>query len=268
VALDGWRLLRAGSGPGAVLGVDFTQAQVRAQANFGDLAPNMPDEYAVWGTDETAWPSSAGAPRTHLDTWLHHSRGFGAEVRGVLGFCAGATLACSLAGSLATASGVAVPVVLFDPVTVAAWTLVDQFDEALTRMVAIAGEPAVRAARLVHSDRVDERDLAALATLLARRYAAVAGPACADQGIPDSITDQLCQRVETNLRFLAMCATAAFGTPEPAALVLSRDHVVPPALRGAREVRLDVGQNELLADPDAARVAAGVLAGDLTADRP
>jgi hypothetical protein len=268
VAVDGWRLLRVGSGPGAVLGVDFTQAQVRAQANFGDLAPHLPDEYAVWGTDESAWPATAGSPRAHLAAWLGRSCELGTAVRGVLGFCASASLACSLAGRVAETVGLAPPVVLFDPVTVGAQTLVDQFDEALSRMVTVAGEAAVHAARVHHSDRVGERDLAELATLLARRYAAVAGPACADQGIPATITDQLCQRVETNLRFLAMCATAGFEPPEPAVLVLSRGHGVPPALCGGREVRLDVGQNELLADPYAARVAAEVLAGDLTADRP
>lgn len=244
-----------------MLCVDFTLAKVRAQANFGDLAPGLPGEYAVWGTDETGWPTSAGAPGKQLAQWLDRGGDSAAPVRAVLGFCG----AASLATTLASAVGSAPQVVLFNPVTVNGQTMVDQFDASLRRVAGTVDEAALRAAR---ADLPTSGDLDELGTLLARRYAAVAGAACAAQGVPPSIVDQLCQRVETNLRYLALCATASLDTARPTLLVLSRDHAGSPAqLRGVPEVRVDATQNELLSHPDAARAVAGVLAGELAGDR-
>jgi hypothetical protein len=258
VGIHGWRLLRAGSGPGAVLSVDFTLAKVRAQANFGDLAPALPAEYPVWATDETSWPSSAGLAGEQVKAWLRTGTEVAAPVSGVLGFCASASLAGALAGRLAEAGGSTPPVVLFDPVTVGAQTLLDQFDAAMRRMRPSTGESAVPD---------PPTDLSALATLLADRYAATATEVCAGQGVPASIIDQLCRRVETNLRFLTLCATAGLGPRSADLLVLSREHEVPPPLRGVRAVRIDATQNELLAHPDAARATADVLAASLTGER-
>jgi hypothetical protein len=261
VALDGWRLLRPGSGPGVLLSIDFTLAKVRAQANFGDLARLLPDGPAVWGTGETCWPVAAGSPGAQLEHWLRRSRGFGGEVRAVLGFCAGASLARALAGRLAESGDPAPTVVLLDPVAANAQTMIDQCEMAVRRIATAPGAAAPL-------DLPGADDLDALATLLTERYAAVAAPVCAAQGVPPAIIEQLRERMETNLRYLALCATAGTGSTGAAVLILSRDHVPPPAMRGDREVRLDVGQNELLADPDAAVAIADALAGDLTPGKP
>jgi hypothetical protein len=308
VTLDGWRLLRPGSGPGVVLSVDFTLARVRAQANFGDLARLLPEGPAVWGTGETCWPAASGSPTVQLEHWLRRSRDFGGEVRAVLGFCAGASLARALAERLADGGAPAPAVILLDPVAANAQTMIDQCDVAVRRIAAPPGggphgatppgatlpgatlpgatlpdsalpgealpdsalpDPTLPDSTLpALSEPPDAVDLDVLATQLTERYAAVAAPICAAQGVPPSITEQLCQRVEINLRYLALCATAGPGATAAALLVLSRDHVPPPGMLGDREVRLDLGQNELLGDADAALAVAGALAGDLASGRP
>jgi hypothetical protein len=262
VTIDGWRLLRPGSAPGAVLTIDFTLARVRAQANFGDLARLLPEGPAVWGTDESCWPATGGPPGRQLEQWLSRSRGFGGGVRGVLGFCAGASLAGALAAGLG-GDGPVPPVVLLDPVAADAQTMIDACGDATRRMAGTGG--AAGLAALPDPRAAD--DLDGLATLLTEGYAAVAAPVCAAQRIPQPIVAQLRQRVGTHLRYLALCATAALDRAGVAVLVLSRDHAVPARLRGAREVRLAAGQNELLADPGAALAVAGALAGAVPADR-
>lgn len=268
MTLDGWRLLRPGSGQGVVLSVDFTLARVRAQANFGDLARLLPEGPAVWGTGETCWPAASGNPTDQLEHWLRRSRDFGGEVRAVLGFCAGASLARALADRLTGGGDPAPAVILLDPVAANAQTMIDQCDVAVRRIAAPPGGPSSGAVLPDPPELPDAVDLDVLATLLTERYAAVAAPICAAQGVPPAITEQLCQRVETNLRYLALCATADPPATAPALLVFSRDHVPPAGMRGGREVRLDVGQNELLADADVALAVAGALAGDLAAGRP
>jgi hypothetical protein len=83
----------------------------------------------------------------------------------------------------------------------------------------------------------------------------VARKALGEQGVPDSIAADLCARVAANLRYLAMCRAAGLDGLRPDLVVLSRDHELPPALAGSPQVRLDVGQDQLLAEPAAARAA-------------
>lgn len=260
--LDGWRRLRPGSTPGVILAVDFTLAKVRAQATFDDLARLLPDGPAIWCTDGSGWPATAGDPAAHLRQWLAHTRalaGLGA-VRGVLGFCAGAPLAGALTGALAAGTaqrGQAPPLVLLDPTEPDAQTLVQTADAAMRTMSAEPGPVPPGTG-----------DLGRLATLLTERYAAAAGPVCAAQGVPPAIADQLTRRVGTHLRYLALSATAVTGNADAALLVLSRDHEVPARLGGTPHVRLDVGQNELLTASGAARAIADALAATTSAEGP
>jgi hypothetical protein len=248
VPLTGWRLLRAGAGSEAVLGVDFTQARVRAQAGFAQLAPMLPELYAVWGTTEEGW-QLPGDPAARLSGWLAASAALPA--RAVLGYCAGASLACALARHLA-----APDLVLFDPSVAGPLTLYHQFDAALGSLAAVLTEAEVTAARDAarrEADRAD--DLDALAAALAGRYAALARPACASQGVPASIADQMCARLATHLGYFALSAAAELTYPADTLVVLSADH--DPPLRGGRVVRLPVGRDALLG----ARAAADLLAG-------
>lgn len=214
------------------MAVDFTLAKVRAQANFGDLAPHLPGDWAVWGSDETGWPAAPGDPATHLAGWRARTAALG-NFHAVLGFCAGAALAGALAGPDRR-------LVLFDPVDVDARTIAGHYAAAVRRMGAEPGaEPGA-----------DADDLA-------ERYAVVARKTLGEQGVPDSIAADLCARVAANLRYLAMGRAAGLGGLAPDLVVLSRDHELPPVLQGRPQLRLDVPQENLLADPAAARAAVG-----------
>ena len=229
MSIRGWRLLSGATSAWTVVAVDFTLAKVRAQANFGDLAPHLPADCAVWGSDETGWPAARGDAREHLAEWRERTAALG-TFHTVLGFCAGAALAGSLAGDAR--------LVLFDPVAVSSPTIAEHYAAAVSRMGA---EPDA-------SPDADADDLA-------ERYAVVARKALGDQGVPDSIAVALCARVAANLRYLDMCRVAGIDGHQPDLVVLSRDHELPAVLDKSPQVRLDVAQEQLLAEPAAARAA-------------
>ncbi|WP_433200164.1 hypothetical protein ACQP00_28275 [Dactylosporangium sp. CS-047395] len=230
MAIGGWRLLSSASKARTVVAVDFTLAKVRAQANFGDLAPHLPGDCAIWGTDETGWPTGPGDPREHLAAWRERSAALG-NFHTALGFCAGGALAGALAGPGGR-------LVLFDPVAVTARTIAEHYADAVRRMGA---EP--------------EPEPGGDADELAERYGVVARKVLGEQGVPDSIAGELCARVGANLRYLAMCRAAGLDGLAPDLVVLSRDHELPAALADRPQLRLDVPQERLLAEPGAARAA-------------
>lgn len=234
MAIGGWRLLSgAATSARTIVAVDFTLAKVRAQAGFGDLAPHLPADCAVWGSDETGWPATPGDAREHLAEWRERASALG-NVRAVLGFCAGAALAGSLAGRSARDARV----VLFDPVAVSSRTIAEHYAAAVRRMGAEPDAPP----------DADADDLAG-------RYAVVARKALGEQGVPDSIAAELCARVAANLRYLAMCRAAGLDGLRPDLVVLSRDHELPAVLANSPQMRLDVAQEQLLAEPAAAGAA-------------
>ncbi|GAA3287774.1 hypothetical protein GCM10020218_052030 [Dactylosporangium vinaceum] len=215
------------------MAVDFTLAKVRAQAGFGDLAPHLPGDCALWATDETGWPATPGDPHAHVAAWRDRAAGLG-NFHAVLGFCAGG----ALAGALAPAGA---RLVLFDPVLVSSRTIAEHYADAVRRT---GTEPDP----IPDAGAADAEDLAA-------RYAVVARKVLGDQGVPDSIIEQLGGRVAVNLRYLAMSRAAGYDNLRPDLLVLSRDHEVPAALAGAPAVRLEATQEQLLAAPAAAAAA-------------
>lgn len=229
MAIGGWRLLSSASSARTVAAVDFTLAKVRAQANFADLAPHLPADCAVWASDETGWPAVPGDARAHLAEWRDRTAALG-NFHAVLGFCAGA----ALAGSLSQHARL----VLFDPVDVSSQTIVEHYAGAVRRMGASPDAMA----------DVDADDLA-------ERYAVVARKALGEQGVPDSIAADLCARVASHLRYLAMCRAAGLEGLRPDLVVLSRHHELPAALAGSPLLRLDVPQERLLAEPATARAA-------------
>ncbi|MEE6260941.1 hypothetical protein [Plantactinospora sonchi] len=270
MAFDGWRALRPGDGP-VLLGVDFSTARSRTVAGFADLAALLPEPYAVWGTDESTWRdvgrSPDDPPGAALSDWLDRTAPTVGEPGGLLGYCAGAALAGALARRLAQGRPTAPPVVLLDPSTVTAETLYDQFNSALDGIAGVLPEAEVRAARTAGRDDMSELlELPRLAARLSDRYAALARPACAAQGVPATIADQLCGRVDTYLRYLLLSSAAPLDVPDTALVVLSATHE-PPPLPGVRQVRLDVPRERLLAEPRVAEVTVRALVGAPLAGR-
>lgn len=226
---DAWRLVRGGAAP--VLCVDFTQARVREQAGFADLA--LPENFELWGTDEGAWETDTIPPAPVEN------------VAGVLGYCAGGALACVLANR----TGTRPPVVLFDPVAVGPLQLFKQVNKSLAGLEAPP----------VDQSAFTTANLWTLADELSDHYATVAGPVCAERRIPESITAQLCDRVSGYLRYLVRSSTAGFDYDGPILVVLSEWQKLPDALGNRPVVRVPVMTAEVLAYPEAAEAAAEAL---------
>jgi hypothetical protein len=251
-----WRLLRAGEGAPAVLCVDYSQTQARAEATFHDLAAALPAPYPVWGTDEGAWRDE-DLPAEPVGA-----------IAGILGFCAGASLACAMAERVARRTGTPPPVVLFDPWVVAAAALLHEFDRAIDGVAAgMASErlDTAKAAAREHLSEYADRSgprLAPMAGALADRYAALARPVCAAQRVPERIIDQLCARTRSYLDYLVRSASVPLRCP-PRTLVVTSDGFEAPPISGPHRVlRLDVDHDGLLAAAEATAALARVLSGD------
>jgi hypothetical protein len=257
-----WRLLRAGDDAPAVLCVDYSQTQARAEATFHDLATALPARYPVWGTDEGAWRDE-DLPAEPV-----------AEIAGILGFCAGASLACALADRVARRTGPPPPLVLFDPWAVTAAALLHEFGRAVEGVAAgvaperlDAAKAEVRELLSDYADRSGPR-LAPLADALADHYAALARPACAAQRVPERIVDQLCARTRGFLDYLVRSASVPLRCPAPALVVTAAGFEPPPVSGPHRVLHLDVDHPGLLAAPEATATVARVLDGDAEVGQP
>lgn len=264
-----------------MLSIDFTFAKVRGQAGFADLAPQLPEGYTTWGTDETAWAAQPGSQVAQLEAWLDRGCAVDAPVRAIFGFCGAAALAPVLARRLADPQPPAV--VLFDPIVVGPQNMIDQTVDSLRQL---AGPHAVDEAEVLaetslangghnHNQAPDldrgssgtdglpaDLDLTELATQLTRHYTIRAEQVGAAKSIRPSTVADLCRRFEAYLRYLALCGAAwSARRIQPDLIALSRDHDVPEELAGTPVVRVDTTQHVLLGHPDAARAAAAVLTG-------
>lgn len=250
-----------------MLSIDFTFAKVRGQAGFADLAPQLPEGYATWGTDESAWITGPGPLATQLETWLDRGCAVDAPVRAILGFCGAAALAPVLAHRLAQPEAPAV--VLFDPIVVGPQNMIDQTVDSLRQLAGatataesdlLAGVPQLESGSTGPDG--GPTDLGELATCLTRHYSTRAAEVGAAKAIRASTVADLCRRFEAYLRYLALCAAAwSAERVTPDLIALSRDHDAPEVLSGTPVVRVDATQHVLLGHPDAARAAAEVLTG-------
>lgn len=239
-----------------MLSIDFTVAKVRGQASFVDLAPQLPEGFGMWGTDEDAW-SGSGDLRTQLDAWLGHGSPVEAPVRAIFGFCGAAALACALAHRLAAPQPPAV--VLFDPVEVGPRNMLAQLTDSLRQL---AGGRESDFDIGISVDDIDHRDVGELAETLTKHYTVRAAEVGAARSIRPATMADLCRRFESYLRYLALC-TAAWSLERvpPSRIVLSRGHGVPADMADVPAVPVDATEHVLLGHPEAARVATEVLVG-------
>ena len=120
-----------------MLTIDFTVAKVRGQAGFADLAPLLPDGFAVWGTDQDPWSAGAGRsanPARCVACSRQPNRFPGARDLRLL---RGASLACALARRLGGPHPPAV--VLFDPAVIGPLNMLAQLTDSLRQLAGPAG---------------------------------------------------------------------------------------------------------------------------------
>lgn len=242
-----------------MLTIDFTVAKVRGQAGFADLAPLLPDGFAVWGTDEDSWSAGPGDLQTQLDAWLARASQIDSPVRAIFGFCGGASLACALARRLGGPHPPAV--VLFDPAVIGPLNMLAQLTDSLRQLAGPAGHQDELDTG-ISSDDIAHLDVGEVAELLTKHYSVRAAEVGAARSIRPATMADLCRRFEAYLRYLALC-TAAWSRERvaPALIALSRGHDVPPELAGAPVVPVDATQHVLFAHPEAATIATEVLVG-------
>jgi hypothetical protein len=267
-----WRILASGASDRALLAVDFGPG--RREAGFAELVVNLAPDTLVWQPvflPQTDDPVHGTDSDLCVREWLDDLHAAGLEISGVLGYCAGATLAARLA-DLIRASGPRDPaVVLLDPSRVDGAVIQKHFvssAEAYAELLAPElVQDAVAAAAHINGS---------LGTDLAERSAASLADAMRDlQRLYDGIVRSVCEAIDADdevgtsfstrfAAFLSYLVTAARAGTYPAergntTVVVSEDHRLHDGF-GVAHHRVPVSRAALLADPSVARIVAQAVA--------
>lgn len=251
---DGWRTVVPADGP-LLLVVNFEFG--RGAAGFAELAKRLPDFRLL----ECLPPPSQSGVVGH-DAFVRLLYRGAAEarrpIRGVLGYCAGAPLARMIADHLAGRGMPAVPVVVFDPITVDSHTLVGEFHTATASLLSRL-EAEERAAIDAVARRWDSpgspSEVVEVSTELATGYRRALAAACTRLPVAPAVQQQLATRFSAYLAYLVSAACAPPDAAPPTAVVMSDEFPEPPT--GAfRRLRRDIPADRLLGDD---RVATFVL---------
>lgn len=147
-----WRQLPPGNGERLILAVDFDTTG-RPEANFTDLAKQLGPEYTLWETRPLQGEGFDG--ESHVRRWAEEIVASGRPVHAVLGFCAGAAFAPSLARQVSTGQVGPASLVLFDPEIVTPDTLYWQYSKivgiASSALTPEERERALEAGREAHA---------------------------------------------------------------------------------------------------------------------
>lgn len=267
-----WRILAPGTGDRALLAVDFGPG--RREAGFSELVGNLAPDTVVWQPvflPQNDDPVNGTDPDTCVREWLDDLRDAGLEVSGVLGYCAGATLAVRLA-DLIRETGTREPaIVLLDPSRVDGAVIQKHF------VTSAAAYADLLAPERIQSD-VDAaaRITGFLGTDVAEQSAASLEDAMRElQRLYDGIVESVCEALEAGAEvgtsfsqrfaaFLSYLLTTGRSGVYPAkcdnvTVVVSEDHPLPDGF-GAVDHRIPVSRAALLADPSVARVVAKAVA--------
>lgn len=252
--VEKWKNLKSGPDAAAVLVVDYPA--YGPEPSVRDLAPLLDVAYGVWGP----WPPESCADRSataYCADWLRQVRDGDVTVWAVLGSCAGAALACFLAGELG--HGHRKPaVLLLDPDTVRGEMLHYQF------MLAIARLPEVAAAELAALDEkarqvCQSAQVPAAADALAAEYHAVGMRVLPELGIDLETAEEMCARFTQYLDYLVVCWHTGYGASDADTVtILSRGYHPPAGLRGGIS-HVQVDHADLFADPGVVALASAAL---------
>jgi hypothetical protein len=212
-----WRMLRQGSTDAVIVAVDFGVG--RASAGFDDLVPHLDTAYAV--VQPVFGPAADAPAGGQLAARLADLSARGQRVRGILGYCAGASLACGLADLVARSGAPRPPAVLFDPVDVDLSELHATFEAATRRFegVVAAGtlaeiRAAAGAATGAAAGQVDRTAAAAVAAISSAytRLVRAAGEALHTDG---DRWEPLTDHFRAYLQYLALAARTGLPWRRP-----------------------------------------------------
>jgi hypothetical protein len=245
-----WHRLSEGGAAHRVLAVDF-DATGRHEATFRDLVRALPGPLTVWH----ATPPPAGQP--FLDWWAGQVPD---EVTAVLGYCAGGVFACALADDLERRTGRRPTVVLFNPGPPTVATVHRDFGAVFDAMAALdESEGGALRARLAAAT-VDTDDLGLVGSRLLEIHQDACRRIFPRMDIDPDVGEQLSGLLRSYVSYL----TAARRLPPrpawaAATSLFSREY---DGVAGfGTPVLFDVARARLLADPEVAATAYGLVTG-------
>jgi hypothetical protein len=252
-----------------LLVVDFGPG--RREASFTDLVANLAPGPVVWEpvfAPQTADPVTGTDPHRCLSRWLDDVTNAGLEICGVLGYCAGATLALLASGLLRARGLPDPPVVLLDPFHVDGAVIHELFAASAKGYAGLLSEDQIRTA-LAAADGFTGAlgpDFGALPP------AALAEAVRGLQGVYDGLVRTVCEVLHADeavgrdfselfaayLSYLVTAGRARAAQGGTATVIVSEHHHLPEGF-GVEDHRLPVSGAALLADPAAARIVAEAL---------
>jgi len=262
-----WRILASGASDRALLAVDFGPG--RREAGFAELVANLAPDTVVWQPvflPQTDDPVNGTDSDTCVREWLDDLRDAGLDIRGVLGYCAGSTLAVRLAELIRESCEREPAVVLLDPSRVDGAVIQEHFVTSAAAYAEVLPPERIQAA-VADAARVTST----LGTDLAQRSAGSLADAMLDlQRLYDGIVRSVCEAIDAGdevgtsfsqrfAAFLSYLVTAGRAGAYPAkcdtTVVVSENHRLHDGF-GVAGHRIPVSRAALLADPSVARIVA------------
>jgi hypothetical protein len=236
-----WRVLQTGDG----------DVVVAADYETGQPGPSLPQLVSRLSGRSTVVAPTPSVSISTCAEWVATCREFvagsGGRIRGVLGYCAGAALACGLAADLA-AESTTVPVLLFDPEAVRPETYYFHFARSAERYEETV-DPDVFDDAVEQARALCRAAEPSLAQDLAAVHEQLTAAAFAEMEIDADVGAELCDRFASYLRFLDAAVDAGYERyGGPAEIVLSQGYAVPTGLRGATRT-VAATHDDLLTNP-------------------
>lgn len=254
MSVRAWRCLRGTRDGALILAVDFRAG--RSEAGFDRLAEHLDVPAALV---QPPVPSVQGGAALAA-AWLADVAGAEHRVRAVLGYCAGASLACALADGVVATGAPPPELVLFDPAEVSREIMAMQFAIAARSVAHSAMTPAPdeKIAELRTSIDSAESIDGNLLGQLAAAYRDVAKEAFAALDISEFLLDEMHHRFVAYLGYLRSAheLPVRSSSCDPV-VILSRDHHT--AHPGRRAYRFDTARADLLADEAVGTTVASLI---------
>jgi len=260
-----WRRVQDGSDSRAIIAVDFGPG--RREAGFADLAGGLGAEFTILEpiVDSADGDLLSRTAAEHIAQWTSDLREQKLQVAGVLGYCAGASLACALAADLAEQDEQAPPIVLLDPRAIDPPALYANFESAVESFADVTEPDEMASVRAAVREATEAdptlKDPKAMVTTIAAAYERVVNGAGELLGMDEELTGQFTEHFRSYLSYLALAAQTgiARSVPENAVVLISAGFT-PPAGWDAQQV-FPVSREDLLSDPAVAAAVARILGG-------
>ncbi|WP_315093397.1 hypothetical protein [uncultured Cellulomonas sp.] len=228
-----WQVVRGDAAAGVVVVVDFDGG--RPDGRLAELVGRARPEPAVVQPRVTAFGVGEGVRL--VDGWAASARVAGWTIELVVGRCAGAALACGLAGALARGGDARPQVVLLDPYRVGAGVLQHELSAALGQFEDLA-EPELLShahSRVAHAR--ESLDLHGFGAAVVQVYRDVAAEVLTPLDVDDDVVEELCSAFGVYVAYLLECAGTGYTSSRDAdVILLSEDVPLPDGLAGSSRV--------------------------------